>query len=81
MTIYSTTLTHPERGYVVGLIDYLDPTHSVAKHCANETERNDAIRSLLADYDATQLIVLGSQGREYRVHADNSNAIAVERMF
>lgn len=81
MNIYNTTLTHPKAGYIVGLIDYLDPTHSATTACVNETERNAAIRALLADYDASQLIVLGSHRREYRVHADNSGAIAVERMF
>ena len=81
MNIYDTTLAHPKTGYIVGLIDYLDPTHSAATACGSETERNDAIHKLLAAYEPNQIVVLGPDRHEYRVHADNAAAIAVERMF
>lgn len=72
MNIYSTTLSHPAHGYIVGLIDYLDPTHSAATICNDEAQRDDAVRRLLADYRCEQIIVLDSQGHEYLTHYDPS---------
>lgn len=80
--IYGTTLIHPKTGYVVGLIDYLDPTHSAATECETIDEARIAVRELLADYTTSQIVVLGSNLSEYAIHADHDLAdIAFERMF
>lgn len=82
MNIYSTTLPTPENGYIVGLIDYLDPTHSAATLCANETERNAAVRRLLADYRSEQIIVLDAHRHEYLAVCDQSGTnLVFERVF
>lgn len=80
--IYSTTLTYPKTGYVVGLIDYLDPTHSAATECETIEEARVAVRELLADYTTSQIVVLGPHLSEYAIYADHDLAdIAFERMF
>ena len=80
--IYGTTLIHPKTGYVVGLIDYLDPTHSAATECETIDEARVAVRELLANYNTSQVVVLGSDLSEYAIHADHDLAdIAFELMF
>jgi hypothetical protein len=80
--IYGTTLIHPKTGYVVGLIDYLDPTHSAATKCETIEDARSAVRELLADYTTSQVVVLGSNLSEYAIHADHDLAdIAFELMF
>jgi hypothetical protein len=80
--IYGTTLIHPKTGYVVGLIDYLDPTHSAATECETIEDARSAVRELLADYTTSQIVVLGSNLSEYAIHADHDLAdIAFELMF
>jgi hypothetical protein len=82
MNIFGTTLIHPTTGYIVGLIDYLDPTHSAATTCATIEEARDAVRELLADYNTSQIVVLGSGLSEYAIHADHDlTDIAFELMF
>ena len=80
--IFGTTLIHPRTGYVVGLIDYLDPTHSTATACDTIDDARSAVRELLADYTTSQVVVLGSDLSEYAIHADHDLAdIAFELMF
>jgi len=82
MNIFGTTLDHPKTGYVVGLIDYLDPTHSAATICATIDEARSAVRELLADYTTSQIVVLGSNLSEYAIHVDHPRFdIAFELMF
>ena len=82
MNIFGTTLIHPKTGYIVGLIDYLDPTHSAATICATIEEARDAVRELLADYTTSQIVVLGSNLSEYAIHVDHPRFdIAFELMF
>jgi hypothetical protein len=82
MNIFGTTLSHPNTGYIVGLIDYLDPTHSAATICVTIDEARDAVRDLLADYNTSQIVVLGSGLSEYAIYVDHDlTDIAFELMF
>jgi hypothetical protein len=67
MSIYDSTIEAPETGYHIGLIDYLDPTHSVLVRRGGPVGAKRYIASLLDDYRPEQIVCIDSDGITYRI--------------